>query len=315
MTQTYLHLHPDARKWASEDGDSRIARIRNSAVWIANSYSEQAIDVFQDIMQQPPGRRMLNVLLTAESGMGKTAILDHFARKHAHPFDQQSGVRRQPVVVALMPPNPCEYEFLDQVMIAAGAPLSPHRTSRATTLREMAMRVLETIGTRVLIVDEINSVLGGTARQQRLFLQLLRFLSNSLRIGFICAGTPEARQALMSDPQLRSRFLEVDLPVWSPNSELQQFLNRLVQTLPLREPSPIDSPALRRFIIERSGGVTEHMCRAFRRAAVRAIQSGHECIDLETLMTPDVWRGSGRPAAPVLLRRSPLRTVDTPSVQ
>lgn len=96
--------------------------------------------------------------------------------------------------------------------------------------------MLREVGTRVLVVDEVNSALVGGPRQQRGFLQLLRFLSNELGIAIVCAGVPEARFALRSDPQLRSRLTEVALDPWAPGPELQAFVTLLVQGLPLREP-------------------------------------------------------------------------------
>ena len=86
-----------------------------------------------------------------------------------------------------------------------------HRLS----LRETTFRLLRELGTRMLMIDEINSILVGSARQQRQFLQLLRFLSNELQVTIVCAGVPEARFALLSDPQLRSRVADVALEPWT----------------------------------------------------------------------------------------------------
>ena len=55
-----------------------------------------------------------------------------------------------------------------------------------------AIGLLRKVGERVLVIDEINSVLLGTARQQRLFLQLLRFLANDLRLALVGVGAGSA---------------------------------------------------------------------------------------------------------------------------
>jgi Bacterial TniB protein len=143
----------------------------------------------------------------------------------------------------------------------------------------------------VLVVDELNSLLGGTARQQRHFLQVLRFLSNELRVALVCTGVPEARHALRADPEMRSRFVDAELPPWSADTELQGFVNRLVQGLPLRRPSPVDGTAVRKLLAARSGGITAHVCKAVERAAIAAIRSGREMIDLAALEEDRVWRG------------------------
>lgn len=168
---------------------------------------------------------------------------------------------------------------------------SPRSFCRNYPVGEPVVRLLSELGTRVVVIDELNSVLAGTARQQRIFLQLLRFLSNELRLAFVGVGVPEARHALLSDSQLRSRFSDVELPPWSAGEELRGFVTRLTWSLPLRLPSPVDSARLRRLLVDRTGGITLGICKAFERAAVAAIRSGRERINLTSFEDPEIWRG------------------------
>jgi hypothetical protein len=55
----------------------------------------------------------------------------------------------------------------------------------------------------MLVIDEIHAMLQGTFREQRTFLNALRFLANDLRIPLICLGTNEAKQALMPTSSLQ----------------------------------------------------------------------------------------------------------------
>jgi hypothetical protein len=114
-----------------------------------------------------------------------------------------------------MAEDPSEEAFFFQVLKAVGAPLDMSRRRHRMNLRETTFRLLRELGTRMLMIDEINSVLIGSARLQRQFLQLLRFLSNELQVTIVCAGVPEARFALLSDPQLRSRVADVALEPWT----------------------------------------------------------------------------------------------------
>jgi gamma-glutamyl:cysteine ligase YbdK (ATP-grasp superfamily) len=59
---------------------------------------------------------------------------------------------------------------------------------------------------RLLVIDEIHSLLAGTYREQRILPNSIRFLANDLRLPLVCAGTHEAQQALMTDQQLADRF-------------------------------------------------------------------------------------------------------------
>ena len=146
------------------------------------------------------------------------------------------------------------------------------------------------------MIDEIDSILVGSARQQRHFLQLLRFMSNELPVAIVCAGVPEARFALLSDPQLHSRVADIALEPWAAGPELQAVVSMLVQGLPLRQPSPVDSVKLRRPLIARSRGITLSICRAAERAGAVAIRNGQERIELSVLEDAEIWRGM-RPEA------------------
>jgi hypothetical protein len=75
---------------------------------------------------------------------------------------------------------------------------------------------------------------------------------------------------------LRSRFTDIELPPWSLGEDLRDFVTRLTWSLPLREPSPVDSPKLRHLLVERTGGITLGICKAFERAAVAAIRGGED---------------------------------------
>ena len=46
----------------------------------------------------------------------------------------------------------------------------------------------------MIVLDQVNGMLAGTYRQQRVFLNALRFLANDLRAPLVCAGTDLARR-------------------------------------------------------------------------------------------------------------------------
>jgi hypothetical protein len=221
-------------------------------------------------------------------------LIRKFERQNAVGFDAAAGVQRRAVVVMLMPPQPTEAEFFNRVLEAIDAPSAGYWTSGGQ-LRTSAVRLLREVGARVLVIDEINSVLVGSPRQQRLFLQLLRFLSNDLKLALVGVGVPEVRHALLSDAQLRSRFSDIELPPWTPGEDLRDFVTRLVWSLPLRQSSPVDSAKLRAMLAERSGGVTLGICKAVERAAVAAIRTGRERIELASFEDPEIWRGVAAP--------------------
>lgn len=210
----FAHLPQDVRPIAALDAEARIAHIRTER-WVQHAAADRVLGYLQEAFQQPPRERMENILLVGESGMGKTMLVRKFERQNAAPFDDVTGIQHKPVVVMLMPHQPTEGQFFNQLLHALNAP-SPGHFSRGFPVQDPAVRLLRQLGTRVVVIDELNSLLAGTPRQQRVFLQLLRFLSNELRIAFVGVGVPEARHALLSDSQLRSRFTDIELSPWRP---------------------------------------------------------------------------------------------------
>ena len=178
----YPHLHPAVRGFADKDDAARIARIR-AECWIEHRPAAGVLELLQEAFEQPERGRMDNLLLLGESGMGKTALVRAFERRQAVPWDAALGLRRRPVLVVLMLvvlmlDEPTEAAFFSQVLASLDVPPFARGFAPGPGRRELAFRFLRELGTRVLVLDEINSVLAGTPRQQRLFLQLLRFLSN-----------------------------------------------------------------------------------------------------------------------------------------
>lgn len=283
------HLHPAVRDLALADNDIRLQAIRLKR-WVTHDPASRVLASLTEAFEQPQGDRMENLLLIAESGMGKTMLLQKFRRDKAKSLDRANGILPKPVVLVLMPEEPTEEAFFIQVLKAVKAPVHlPVRRNRLA-MRETTFRMLRELQTRMLMIDEINSILVGSARQQRYFLQLLRFMSNELQVAIVCAGIPEARFALRSDPQLRSRVADIALEPWRTGPEFQSFVNLFVQGLPLRQPSPVDGTKVRRLLIERSGGITLSICRALERAAAAAVGNGKERIDLAALEDPEIWR-------------------------
>lgn len=134
----------------------------------------------------------------------------------------------------------------------------------------------------MLIIDEIHAMLTGTYRQQRIFLNVIRFLANDLKVPLICAGTDLARQALLTDPQLAERFEAFHLKRWSNTQQLAQLLASLGSILPLREPSQLGSVAVRRKVLDMTDGVTVRIFRLIETLAVEAVRTGAEAITLDS---------------------------------
>lgn len=276
MTNDLQHIHPMYQKNVKLNDEERIEWIRTDK-WVQYPSAELALTRFEDLLSYPPRDRMPCLLLYGDTGMGKTMIIRKFVRDHPPVFNKGTGVTTMPVVAIQMPPEPNERDFYDELLKTLGVPRRGNRGTMSET-RELCRRFLFEMGARVLIIDEVHSMLAGTFRQQRVFINTIRFLSNDLRIPLICAGIDEARLALLSDEQLANRFDAFELTRWKNDSSFQNLLTSFAAILPLKLPSTISSEKSRKVIIEMTNGITVQICRLIETVAVKAIQTGQECI-------------------------------------
>ncbi len=148
--------------------------------------------------------------------------------------------------------------------------------------KDICRSLLRTVGAKMIILDEVNGMLAGTFRQQRIFLNAIRFLANDLRIPLVCAGTDLARQALLTDAQLAERFEAFHLKPWQNDAAFAGLLKSFERILPLREASDLISGEARERIQKITSGVTARIFRLIETAAEDAVRSGKERLDADS---------------------------------
>jgi Bacterial TniB protein len=274
------HLQPAHRPYALLADAERVDWIRQER-WINYTRAEQVLVRLGELLRYPPRHRMPALLLFGATGMGKTRIIQRFLRENDSHFDEVRGTTRLPVVALQMPPTPHERDFYEELLVTMEAVLPVGLSS--TNLRQRVRVLARQLEVRMLVIDEIHAMLSGTFREQRIFLNCLRFLANDLHLPLVCVGTNEAKQALMTDQQLADRFEARELPAWRDDTAFHQLLASFGSTLPLRRASPLREARMRKRILHLTEGVTVRVCRLLEEAAVQAIASGGERIELETL--------------------------------
>jgi hypothetical protein len=113
------------------------------------------------------------LLLFGATGMGKTRLVEKFLRDHRSRFDEITGLTRLPVACIQMPPFTKRTRFLRGTSVGLRTVLPAGLSG--TTLRHRARVLARQLEVRMLVIDEIHSLLAGTFREQRIFLNSLRF--------------------------------------------------------------------------------------------------------------------------------------------
>ena len=234
-------------------------------------------------MTFPKRTRMPNLLLCGPTNNGKSMILQKFTRAHP-PFAADTtvdGVARVPVLKIQMPAGPDQRRFFGAILDALAI---PHVASQSVSRRQdSALRLMQSTGVSLLIIDEVHNLLSGVQLQQRRLLNLLRWLGNELQIPIIAAGTAEALHAVQSDDQLANRFEPIALPRWGDGEEYRQLLRTLEALLPLRRPSNLARPALAQKVLAAAEGILGEVVAMLTRAAVRAVTTGTEAISVQMI--------------------------------
>ncbi len=275
------HLLPSVRTIALlDDKDQRINKLR-SDYWIEYNRAQKILNKLEDLLIFPKKIRMPNMLIISPSNNGKTMIVEKFRRSHLS-YDSENGENQIiPILMLQMPPNPTVKRFYSSILMALGSPIDNYPSTYNNEV--MAIKLLRIAKTKIIIIDELHNILAGHIKNQREFLNMLRFIGNELQISIVGVGIKDAYLAIRSDDQLENRFEPFVLPLWQNDNELKKLLASFVKILPLRKASPLLDQDIISIILERSEGLIGEISSLLTQAAIDVIHSGKEYIDLETL--------------------------------
>lgn len=291
------HLHPGAQQVARQPDEQRLQRVRAER-WIGYTRATDALGRLQALATWPRRQRMPNLLLVGPTNNGKSMIIEKFRRDTLAACRDQGppdGEISLPVVVMQMPAEPSTARFYASLLDASTSPERPGDRARPTAadMERSATWWLSGSDLQILVIDELHNILAGNAARRRELLNLLRYLGNRLRVPIVGVGTHEAYLAIRSDDQLENRFEPLVLPRWQPDSKAESLLASFAASFPLRRPSPIATPEMAAYLLERSEGTIGELAALLTAAATTAITSGEEAINSETLAAAD-YRGPSK---------------------
>ncbi len=270
------HLLPSIQSVTLQPDQERIAHIRADR-WIGYTRARQALARLNDLLTHPKRQRMPNLLIVGPTNNGKSMIVEKFHRTHPSVPRGVSEPDRVPVLTVQMPSGPDIKRFYTLILHALGMPTYPHQN--VARKEDHTLYMLESVGVKVLVIDEVHNILAGPVPRQREFLNLLRFLGNTLKIALVCVGTQDAYLAIRNDAQLENRFEPFALPRWKDDDEYASLLASFEAVLPLRQPSNLAEPALASHLLTKTEGTIGELTTLITLSATQAITTGQESID------------------------------------
>lgn len=276
----YAHIHPDFRPVLCLSNKERI-HFLNEPRWIGYPTAQKLIELLRHMMDLPTRPRMPNLLVAGDSNNGKTTIIDRFRELHGASYVNDNAEPVKPVIVVQSPPTSDEKALYISMLEEFWAPY--RATDPVVKLRYQVLHLMRECNVRILIIDELHSLLSGSAIKQREIMNAIKMLCNELAIPVVGVGTSDAIRVLHTDPQHASRFDVFPLRPWNIGVDFQRFLKGFESVLPLKEPSQLFHPGVAHRLHSISEGNTGNLHRLLVECATEAINSGKEKIDLEII--------------------------------
>jgi len=275
--------HPKAGTPSSRHLANTLVRDATRALWVDRwvSYprAERILSRLDELMYLPARVRMQNVLIHGNSGAGKSMIIEKFIRSHSLEMDREDASR--PIVSMQMPPLPTLRSFFSELLRSLDCTVIIG--SRISELEHDTLRQFKKARPRLLAIDEIHHLLACTPREQRAALNVLKFLSNELRVSIVALGTSEALHVMRTDPQIASRFQSCALPSWTANDDLRCFLAGFLQQMDVDGNDIVNNRVAIDYILDLTSGVTGRIVELVRLSARCAVRRDSRTVTIDLL--------------------------------
>lgn len=280
MNEPASHLLQKAAAYLDRPDVERIAYIR-SPRWIGYPQAQEILEQLENLLTHPKSHRMPNLLIVGDTNNGKTMLVKRFCDRHKPEDNPDGEAAVVPVLYVQAPPVPDESRFYNAILELLFAPYKSG--DRADRKQFQAIKLLRTVGLKMLVIDEIHHILAGTMAKQKAFLNVIKYLGNELEVPIVGVGTRDAFRAIQTDLQLSNRFDHALLPRWANDEEFLRLLATFERAIPLRLLSNLVDGALADKIYSMSEGYIGEISRLLVAAAVEAIETRQEHIDKKIL--------------------------------
>ncbi|WP_343583408.1 TniB family NTP-binding protein [Herbaspirillum sp.] len=226
------------------------------------------------------------LLVTANSGMGKTRLAKWFLDKYPpeHPVSGSSNV---PVIFFSSPSDPSRKQLGIALLRAIGDPI-PKRGD-AQEMFERAIHLIRAINTRTIFIDNIHDVPDRRGTSVVMGIgNWIRDLIEQSRSLVVLLGTPAAKEIISVNSQVLRRVETRSIRMFEVRTTggrklFHMLMGKLDQMLPMAELSGLGEPTLADAICHATYGILDYIIALMIGAMFAARERNSECISREDL--------------------------------
>lgn len=247
--------------------------------WVNTDTGDVSMKYMESLLFSHRRLRPRCMQIIAESGMGKSALLQTFASLHPVIKSEDPIRLQRPVLLANATVEGRGVgEFRASIMRAAWPDAYHSDFGCSAGDLDATLRAQDV---RVILLDELGEVLKCGPSTHRRILGELRRITHDLHINVVAASVEGLSHALKQDPQLHSRFrIVIKIPAWTESQKFRNFVFGLEQFLPLPERSFLDSMRIVRWLLRYSKN-TEDIVDFIQDAALYALDEDAPCVSLD----------------------------------
>lgn len=221
------HVKVSKRHLLRLSARERIRAIQQD-VWIDCPQSMLVLNMVRNIVQAPSQILAPCMLVCGEGGSGKSSIVRQL-KLMCKDWDEQ-------IVFMALNENPENLQFRDHLLEAMGTPRSTRSRLKPSFPEELA-EFIKLRKIRAIVIDEFHDALISNRTEQLKTLSILKGLSGEpYSLSVIGFGTSLARNALLHDTQLSSRYHIHEISKWTETESFRAFLAALEENIPLLKP-------------------------------------------------------------------------------
>lgn len=249
---------------------------------ICHTQFQKALNHVLWMVKEQPRSRAPGLIVTGPTASGKTTFGFHVVRAYTQmpPTSLMDNLPPCAVMISLTALATTRGVY-GRILASTNAPVNGHQ--RLADRELIVESTLQRINCRLLVLDEIQDILKGSAREQQRVLDAIKHLMNDLRLPILALGIEHAGRALDADPHLRARFQEIKFGIWKYDNELMNLLASMEAKLPLQRETNLRSKEIVTRILEISEGRLGVIVEIVRNAAIEAIATGKETITVDML--------------------------------